>query len=73
MRKVITYEWHEVPEFPDYEVTSLGDIRRARTREPHAVNTTGVTETVQLSRGGKRYHRTLTSVVKAAFPGVLYP
>lgn len=70
---LIAFEWREVPDFPNYEVTSLGDIRRKGTNEQHAVNLTGTTETVQLSRDGKRYHRTVKSIVKAAFPGVLYP
>lgn len=71
--KVIQFEWRVVPEFPDYEVTSLGEIRRSDTKVQHAVNLTGTTETVQLSKDGKRYHRTLKSVVVATFPGVLYP
>lgn len=70
---VLQREWRTVPGFPKYEVTSLGDIRRVGSKEPQAVNITGVTETVQLTRDGKRYHRTLASVVKSAFPGVLYP
>lgn len=70
---MIQFEWRTLPEFPEYEVTSLGDIRRKKTKQQHAVNLTGTTETVQLSKDGKRYHRTLTSLVKQAFPGVLYP
>lgn len=69
----VGYEWRVIPEFPEYEVTSLGHIRKTRTKDTHAVNLTGTTETVQLSKDGKRYHRTLTSVVKQTFPGVLYP
>lgn len=71
--RLIEYEWREVPEFPAYEVTSLGHIRRKSTKVQHAVNVTGATETVQLTKDGKRYHRTLASVVRSAFPGVLYP
>lgn len=70
---LVQHEWRVIPEFPDYEVTSLGHIRRKGTQEQHAVNITGTTETVQLSKDGKRYHRTLTSIVKSTFPGVLYP
>lgn len=69
----VNYEWRVVPEFPNYEVTSLGHIRKASTKVLHAVNFTGTTETVQLTKDGKRYHRTLTSIVRATFPGVLYP
>lgn len=73
MNKAVHIEWRVVPEFPNYEVTSLGHIRKAKSHDSHAVNVTGVTETVQLTQNGKRYHRTLTSVVRATFPGVLYP
>lgn len=71
--RLVEYEWRIVPDFPAYEVTSLGSIRRKETKEEHAVNITGTTETVQLSKDGKRYHRTVASVVRSAFPGVLYP
>lgn len=71
--RIVQYEWREVAGFPDYEITSLGDIRRKATRVQHAVNVTGTTETVQLSKDGKRYHRTLASLVRSTFPGVLYP
>ena len=70
---VVTYEWRVVPDFPDYEVTSLGHIRRTKNKNAIAVNLTRDTETVQLTKEGKRYHRTLASVVKSTFPGVLYP
>ena len=70
---LISYEWRVVPGFPDYEVTSLGHIRRTKNKNAIAVNYTGSTETVQLTHNGKRYHRTLASVVKMTFPGVLYP
>ena len=73
MRKVVNYEWRVVPGFEEYEVTSLGHIRKAKSQVLHAVNTTGTTETVQLTADGKRYHRTLKSIVHLAFPGVLYP
>lgn len=69
----VNVEWREIPGFPRYEITSLGLIRRKVSKEPQAINYTGATETVQLTCDGKRYHRTVTSVVKAAFPGVLYP
>ena len=72
-RSLAEFEWRVVPGFPDYEVTSLGYIRKTKTQVAHAVNITGTTETVQLTFEGKRYHRTLASVVKATFPGVLYP
>jgi len=71
--RLVEYEWREVPGFPEYEVTSLGHIRRKKNKVAHATHFTGTTETVQLTKDGKRYHRTLTSIVKAAFPGVLYP
>jgi hypothetical protein len=70
---LVQYEWRVVPDFPDYEVTSLGNIRKSKSKDSHAVNLTRNTETVQLTKDGKRYHRTLASVVRAAFPGVLYP
>lgn len=71
--RVAEYEWREVPGFPDYEVASLGYIRKTKTKVLHAINITGTTETVQLSRDGKRYHRTVKSIVLSAFPGALYP
>lgn len=71
--RVVEYEWRVIPDFPAYEVTSLGHIRRRNSKVAQAVNLTRETETVQLTKDGKRYHRTLASVVRAAFPGVLYP
>ena len=71
--QLVQYEWREVPDFPDYEVTSLGYIRKKKTKVLHAVNFTRGTETVQLTKDGKRYHRTLRSIVVSTFPGVLYP
>lgn len=70
----VEYEWRRVPGFTRYEVTSLGHLRRVSSHIKVSVHLTGVTETVQLTDdNGKRRHRTLTSVVKSAFPGALYP
>lgn len=73
MNNALHVEWRSVPEFEDYEVTSLGHIRKTKTQVQHSIHMTGSTETVQLTNGGKRYHRTVKSIVLAAFPGALYP
>lgn len=73
MNRVIKVEWRTVPGFDNYEVTSLGHIRKSKTQVQHAINTTGTTDTVQMTSEGKRYHRTVKSIVLAAFPGALYP
>lgn len=73
MSRGIEVEWRAVPGFEDYEVTSLGYIRKAKTQVQHSTHDTGTTESVHMTREGKRYHRTVKSVVLAAFPGALYP
>lgn len=71
--RLMNYVWREVPDFPDYEVTSLGYIRKTKSKVLHSTHYTKDLETVLLTKDGKRYHRTVKSVVKSAFPDVLYP
>lgn len=60
-------EWREIEGFPEYEINSVGIIRKTRTQVLHSVHV-GDYETVLLTREGKRYHRSVKRLVNRTFP-----
>lgn len=64
--------WRPVPEFPGYEVSSLGSVRSFRGRTPRVLRGRGQPHgyvSVSLRRNGKSYERLVHRLVAAAFLG----
>lgn len=74
MAKLLEYEWRQVEGFPEYEMNSLGYFRKAHSHIQISTHFSGGSniETVQLTRDGKRYHRSVKQLVMATFPGAVY-
>lgn len=60
-------EWRVIPDFPAYEITAEGYIRRRGSQVAHSTQVDRV-ETVKLTRDGLRFHRSVNALVRSAFP-----
>lgn len=60
-------EWAVIEEFPKYEINSLGIIRKRSNKVVISVQVYNY-ETVMLTKDGKRYHRSVKSLVETTFP-----
>jgi len=67
MGSAIQREWRQIPDFPNYEMTSDGSIRRVKSRVLMAT-VFDTTHTVKLTKDGVRYHRTIKALIKHTFP-----
>ena len=68
--EVINEEWRIIADFPNYEVSNYGEVRRVWKNHTNlkatAVNGFGY-EIVHLSRNGENKHRPIHRLVAAAF------
>jgi hypothetical protein len=63
-------EWCVVEEFPEYEINSVGIVRKRRNQVLVYVHVDNY-ETVLLAKDGKRYHRSVNALVRKAFPDLV--
>lgn len=71
--KLVKYEWRVVAGFPNYEMTSLGYFRKRSNGIQISTHFSGGSniETVMLTNDGRRYHRSVRSLILQTFPGAV--
>lgn len=65
--KFVRLDWVELEEFPKYEINSIGIVRQKKTGVEHSIQAYNY-ETVMLTKDGKRYHRSVKTLLILAFP-----